>query len=75
MRLGFIAAAPLVILPVSLNAARSIRGLPEGSPAATIDLMTEAGLLQVQGQWRSSEWAYFRSLRRISSLPRRVNTA
>jgi gluconolactonase len=50
-----LAVAPLVILPVYLNAAQPIRGFPEGVAAATIDLMTEAGLQQVQGQWRSRD--------------------
>lgn len=50
-----IAVAGSVALPVCIHAAEPIRGLPQDAPAATIDLMTEAGLQQVKGQWRRSD--------------------
>jgi hypothetical protein len=51
-RLNFLVIGMLFVSPVYLRAAELIRGLPEGTPAATIDLMKEDGQQQVKGQWR-----------------------
>lgn len=47
--------ALLLLAPVSDDTFSQGNDLPDGSPAAAIDLATEAGVALVQGQWRYSD--------------------
>jgi len=45
----------LLILSVCALDAASIKGLPEGKPAASVDLMTADGLTQTKAEWRACQ--------------------